>query len=359
MEIQYAFELAGTGLFAISGALRATQRERPEWLGVSFVGFITAIGGGSLRDMLLGSYPLVWIGDVRFLHVILIGIVLARLFYPLLARIPRTLFLFDTLGIALFTILGTEKALAHHVDPAIAILMGMFSAVMGGVIRDVLTQREPILFSKEIYAMACIAGAFLYVVLDGLGCSRTQSFCLAGGLIVLVRIVSVQFHLAMPPFPRTTETSAPGIISSRPAGNSRRKHGSFGTILKVQAPLLIPLLDLAGLLNVAMLMALWSRAFTGLRPAQETTLMVISAALVVVIAYHLRRRSQDRPVVNTMWHMALGSTVITLLVLTAPTAQWLGYLASGALATGHAMHLFRAVATWRMTRRSRNTHPDG
>ena len=97
VDIQYLFELLGKGFFAINGGLRATRQGRPEWLGVSFIGFITAIGGGSLRDILLGSYPMAWVADVRFLYAILVGIVIARVAFPLLVKLPRTLFLFDTL----------------------------------------------------------------------------------------------------------------------------------------------------------------------------------------------------------------------------------------------------------------------
>lgn len=201
IDIQYLFELLGTGFFAISGALRATRHERPEWLGVSFIGFITAIGGGSLRDMLLGSYPLVWVADARFLYAILLGIMIARVAFPLLVKLPRTLFLFDTLGIALFTILGAEKAIGMGVHPLIASVMGMFSAVMGGVIRDVLTHREPIIFSKEIYATACFAGAIVYVLLQQAGGTRPLNFCIAGSVIVAIRVAAVKYKLTMPPFP--------------------------------------------------------------------------------------------------------------------------------------------------------------
>lgn len=160
-------------------------------VGLGFIGFITAIGGGRLRDMLLGSYPLVWVTDVRFLDAILVGIIIARAAFPLLVKLPRTLFLFDTLGIALFTIPGTEKAIGMGVHPLIASVMGMFSAVLCGVIRDVLTHREPIIFSKEIYATACFAGACGYVLLQLLGGSRSVNFCIAGAVIIAIRVAAV------------------------------------------------------------------------------------------------------------------------------------------------------------------------
>lgn len=198
---QYVFELLGTGFFAISGALRATDRARPDWFGVTFIGFVTAIGGGSLRDMLLGSYPLVWVSDPWFLYAIFIGIVVARIGYARLLALRRTRLLFDTLGIAMFTILGTEKAIALGVAPLVAAMMGMFSAVMGGVIRDVLTHREPVIFSKEIYATACITGALVYVLLDQCGLQREVNFCVSGTVIAGIRIAALKLKLSLPAFP--------------------------------------------------------------------------------------------------------------------------------------------------------------
>lgn len=200
MQIQYIFELLGTGFFAVSGALAANEKSRPDWFGVTFIGFITAIGGGSLRDILLDSHPLVWIGDVNFLYAIFAGIGLAALFYKWLLKLRKTFFLFDSLGLALFTIIGTEKALELDIEPVIAALMGMFTAVMGGVIRDLLTNETPVIFHKEIYATACLAGAALYLVLDALNLDRNINFCVSGLLILILRIIVVRFNLSLPKF---------------------------------------------------------------------------------------------------------------------------------------------------------------
>lgn len=202
MEIQYIFELLGTGFFAISGALAANDKARPDWFGVTFIGFITSIGGGSLRDILLGSYPLVWVGNVHFIYAIFAGVALASLFFKYLIRLRRTFFLFDTLGIVMFTILGTEKALSLGTHPLVAAMMGMFTAVMGGVIRDVLTREIPVIFLKEIYATACLAGAALYILLDHAGAGRNLNFFLSGGLILLIRIIAVRYKLSLPQFLR-------------------------------------------------------------------------------------------------------------------------------------------------------------
>lgn len=202
MTLQYFFELAGSALFAISGALLANDKQNADWFGVTFVGFITSLGGGTVRDVLLGAYPLGWIADVHIFMAILSGIVLTSLFYDLLQKYRRNLFLFETLGIAMFTIIGTEKALQCDVNPLIAAVLGMFSAVMGGVMRDVLTNDIPVLFRKEIYASACMAGALLYVLLLFFDCPRNISLPLSMALIALIRIASVRWRLSLPRFRR-------------------------------------------------------------------------------------------------------------------------------------------------------------
>lgn len=200
MQIQYILEVVGTGFFAISGALAANDKAQPDWFGAGFIGFITAIGGGSLRDILLGSYPLVWINDINFMYAIFIGVILASIFFKVLIRLRKTFFLFDTVGIAMFTIVGTEKALSLGVHPVIAAIMGMFSAVMGGVLRDVLTNEIPIIFKKEIYATACLAGAMTYLILDYFHLERNFNFILSALLVIAVRLIAVKMNLSLPKF---------------------------------------------------------------------------------------------------------------------------------------------------------------
>ena len=197
MDLQYPLELAGTFVFAISGALAVKDREH-DLFGAGFTGFITAIGGGSLRDVLLGSYPLVWIGDVQFVYAIFAGIISAFLFQKFLLKLRKTMFLFDTLGIGFFTVLGVEKALSLGVSVEIAAIMGMFSAVMGGVLRDTLTNEIPILFRKEIYASACLAGAVLYVVLNYYGLERDYNLLISMSVVISIRLVSMRYHLSLP-----------------------------------------------------------------------------------------------------------------------------------------------------------------
>jgi uncharacterized membrane protein YeiH len=200
VDLQYALELFGTFFFAISGAMAVHDKEH-DWFGAGFTGFITAIGGGSLRDVLLGSYPLVWIGDINFMYAIFLGVLFALLFFSRIVNLKRTFFLFDTLGISFFTILGVEKALSLGVRPEIAAIMGMFTAVMGGVIRDTLTNEMPVIFRKEIYATACLMGAVCYLVLDQLtSLDRNINLLVSIAVIIIIRSLAVKFNLALPGF---------------------------------------------------------------------------------------------------------------------------------------------------------------
>lgn len=200
MSIQYIFEIMGTIVFAISGALAAGQDVGKNWFGILFVAFITAIGGGSLRDMLLGSYPLVWINDVNFIYAVLAGVILMRFFYPLFKKHHFGVVVFDAWGIALFTVLGTAITLDKGEHPVVAAIMGMFTAVMGGVMRDTLANTTPIIFRKEIYATACLIGAALFLILDYAGIGRTLNFIISGGFIVAFRLLSLQYKWYIPKF---------------------------------------------------------------------------------------------------------------------------------------------------------------
>ena len=133
---------------------------------------------------------------------VLAGIVLTSLFYDQLIKQRRNLFILETLGVAMFTIIGTEKALHFGVNPFIAAVMGMFSAVMGGVLRDVLTNEIPVLFRKEIYATACMAGALLYVTFDYFHVIRQISLPVSMLLIITIRVLSVRYKLTLPKFRR-------------------------------------------------------------------------------------------------------------------------------------------------------------
>jgi len=200
MSIQYVLEIIGTFSFAISGALIVKDQKHQDWFGASFTAFISSIGGGTLRDILLDSYPLVWISDIAIIYAIMAGILVTFVFYKFLIKLRKTLFLFDTCGIALFTIVGTEKALNLGVRPEIAAIMGIFTAIMGGVIRDMMTNEIPIIYRKEVYATACLAGACCYLILKEFEVERNVAFITSSVLIIVIRILAVKYEWSVPRF---------------------------------------------------------------------------------------------------------------------------------------------------------------
>ena len=198
MQLPYYIDLLGTLVFAISGALAASDKNvYRDIFGVTFTGFVTAVGGGTLRDMILGTRP-AWVSDGNYLIAITIGVLVAIFFKYYILKYRRTFFLFDTLGIALYTVVGVQKSLEFGVSPLAAIIMGMFSAVMGGVIRDSLINEIPLIFRKEIYATACLSGAAVFVVLKLFGVDDNMNSFISVFIIMLVRTIAVKYRLTLP-----------------------------------------------------------------------------------------------------------------------------------------------------------------
>lgn len=196
MEFLYYIDLLGTFVFAISGALAATDK-KIDLFGGAFTGFVTAIGGGSIRDIFLNTRP-IWVDDGNYIICILIGVSIAATFGRWISKLRKTLFLFDTIGISFFTIVGLQKALTYDSNQLAAIFLGMFSAVMGGVIRDTLMNETPLIFRKEIYATACLAGALLFIILYNYGLDNGISASMGALLIFAIRIISVRYKLSLP-----------------------------------------------------------------------------------------------------------------------------------------------------------------
>ena len=198
MQLPYYIDLLGTLVFAVSGALAASDKNMyRDIFGVTFTGFVTAVGGGTLRDMILGVRP-TWVVDGNYLIAITLGVVIAISFKYYILKYRRTFFLFDTLGIALYTVVGVQKALFYDVAPLAAIIMGMFSAVMGGVIRDTLINEVPLIFKKEIYATACLSGAAVFVLLKLIYVNDNMNSFISIGVIILIRTFAVKYQLTLP-----------------------------------------------------------------------------------------------------------------------------------------------------------------
>lgn len=198
MTLIYALEIIGTFVFAISG-LRLAAKKHMDLFGATVIAFVTAVGGGTTRDVILGSYPVAWVQDTTYPVVILLAVPFTFLFRKYIVNLKRTFFIFDTIGIALFTISGMQKALSLGIHPGLAIVMGMVSAVVGGVIRDILCNEIPLIFRKEIYATACLAGAFTYFILDYYTTLNANiSYLITTSIIVIIRVISIKYDLSMP-----------------------------------------------------------------------------------------------------------------------------------------------------------------
>ena len=197
MTIIYGLDLIGTFAFAISGALVASKKDF-DLFGVIIMAFVTAVGGGMLRDVLINAHPINWIGDLNYIWTILIAVVFTFLFKSKIAPLSKTLFLFDTIGIGVFTVLGLQKGLDYQLPSIIALIMGMVSAVFGGVIRDVLTNEVPLIFKKEIYASACLSGGLVYLIASKWIDLSWVAFVMGTVTVITIRLIAVKYHLELP-----------------------------------------------------------------------------------------------------------------------------------------------------------------
>jgi uncharacterized membrane protein YeiH len=185
-------------VFAISGAL-AAGRKSLDWLGVAVIAVVTAIGGGTLRDLLLDRHPIFWIADSSYLLVILAATAFTLLYVHLRIPAPRALFVADALGLAFFTIGGVQIAQQSGLSGVLAILMGTITGVAGGMLRDVLCAEIPIILRRgQLYASSTIVGAALYLLLERAGVTRDGAALAGMGTIVVVRLAAILWRLELP-----------------------------------------------------------------------------------------------------------------------------------------------------------------
>ncbi len=166
--------------------------------GVFIIAFVTAIGGGSLRDLLIGDAPVAWMRDITYSITIVGAVIFAILFQRRLKYLRKSLFLFDTLGIGLFTMVGIDKGLDAGLRPFFCIALGVITASFGGVLRDILCNEIPVVFRKEIYATACITGGILYFLLLMTTMEEKYAYALSILTIIIIRLLAVRFHIALP-----------------------------------------------------------------------------------------------------------------------------------------------------------------
>ncbi|BDD04044.1 trimeric intracellular cation channel family protein [Aureibacter tunicatorum] len=198
MNSLYVLDLIGTFVFAISGT-RAAADKNMDLFGAAFIGFTTALGGGTIRDILLGTQPVNWFYDETYLWVILSAVIFTYLFNSLTHKLKATLFLFDTIGLGVFTIIGIEKSINLGITPPYALIMGMVSAVVGGIIRDTFCNEIPLIFRKEIYATAClIGGSVLLILTQFYQINNIASYILAILIVLAIRIAAIKWELKLP-----------------------------------------------------------------------------------------------------------------------------------------------------------------
>lgn len=197
MSLLYTLDLIGTAAFAASGAW-AGMRRHMDLFGVVVLGLVTATGGGTLRDLLLGDTPPFCLQDELYLYIAL-GVSLAIFFlHRHLSPLRHPLLYFDAVGLGTFVVIGTEKALRFETGALSAVILGVMTATAGGILRDVLANQVPLILRKEIYASACLAGAVLMLGLQQFALPRTLTLLSAAGLVILVRLLAIRYDWKLP-----------------------------------------------------------------------------------------------------------------------------------------------------------------
>lgn len=195
----YWLDLFGIAVFAITGAL-AAGRKNMDLFGVVVLGLATAMGGGTLRDSILGATPVFWITDSAYVLVATLaalGTVAAARFVRLPAAVLPVA---DAIGLATFTVIGTQKALSLGVSAEIAVIMGVMTGVAGGMIRDVLCGEVPLVLRREIYATACLFGAIVFAALNSLFPSEALNTWLGIAAVLSLRLAAIRWNLSLPVF---------------------------------------------------------------------------------------------------------------------------------------------------------------
>ena len=199
MSIFDFLDLLGTAAFAISGALFAIDKKM-DGFGIFIIGFVTAVGGGTLRDVLIDKNPITWMSDLTYIYTIIISVLIAIVFRKRIAPLSKSLFLFDTIGLGIFTIIGTEIGIQNGYHSIICVSLGMITATFGGVIRDTLSNEIPLIFHKEIYATACIIGAVTFLILNKSNVNQDLNYIITMLMVIIVRLAAVKMKLQLPTF---------------------------------------------------------------------------------------------------------------------------------------------------------------
>lgn len=189
-------DLFGTFAFAVSG-IRLASGKQMDWFGAYIIGLVTAIGGGTVRDLLLDLTPF-WILDAKYFLTTGVALMATLLFKDKLFKLGSTLFMFDTIGLGLFTIVGITKSVDAGLPIWVCIVMGTITGSVGGIIRDVLLNEVPLLFRKDIYALSCIAGGGVYFICNYFHLLNGLTETIAALTVIIIRLIVVKFHIHLP-----------------------------------------------------------------------------------------------------------------------------------------------------------------
>ena len=189
-------EFIGTFAFAISG-IRLASAKRFDWFGAYVVGVATAIGGGTIRDLLLDVTPF-WMTNPIYLICSALALFWVILFGKNLIHLHNTFFIFDSIGLALFTVVGVEKTLALDYPVSVAVIMGTITGAAGGVIRDIFINEIPLIFRKEIYAIACVVGGMVYGLCHWVGMDTILTQIISGAGVFMARTLAVKYKICLP-----------------------------------------------------------------------------------------------------------------------------------------------------------------
>jgi Predicted membrane protein len=192
----HLIDYAGTFAFAISG-IRLASAKRFDWFGAYVVGLVTAIGGGTTRDLLLNVTPF-WMLQPSYLIVTGLALISVILFGKYLIRLSNTFFIFDAIGLGLFVVVGIQRTLGAGLPFWVAVLMGMITGSVGGIIRDILINEVPLIFRKDIYALACVIGGLVFYICFLLGISPTVTQIASAVSVILTRVLAVKYHISLP-----------------------------------------------------------------------------------------------------------------------------------------------------------------
>lgn len=189
-------DFIGTFAFAISG-IRLASAKRFDWFGAYVVGVVTAVGGGTLRDMMLDVTPF-WMLNEFYLVVSAFALLFALIFRKYLCHMNNTIFWFDAIGLGLFNVVGIEKTLSLGFPMWVAIIMGTLTGAAGGILRDTLINEVPLVFRSDLYAVACVLGGVVYWLCMQIGLDPIPTQIISAVSVILLRILAVRFHIALP-----------------------------------------------------------------------------------------------------------------------------------------------------------------